>query len=1039
MNGLLQACFDRSRTVIMVLGLCLLWGLLAYITIPKESKPDVKIPIIVVAVQYDGISPSDAERLLARPLEQELSSIQGVKEIRTKAYEGGVSIIAEFFAGLDIDNARKDVIEKTDLAKSKFPKAAKEPEVREVNLSLFPILSVKLSGEIPKRTLFKLAKDLKEHIENNVKNVLKADIVGNQDEVVEILLDPNRLEQYTLNPEEIVQTFSRNNQVISAGVLENASGKFSLKVPGLIEKSLQILEIPLKTKDQRVVRFCDVATVHRTFKNAQTLAHDRISLDTMAPAVVLEVSKRTGTHLIETVEQVKMVVDAFISNLPLSVKIQFSQDESHRIFEMLNELENSIILAVLLVMAVIVWALGWKSALIVGLAVPGSFLIGMMVLQLMGLTVNIVVLFSLIFSVGMLVDGAVIVVEYADRLLREGHSMAQSYTMAAKRMAWPVITSITTILVVFLPLLFWPGFVGQFMKYMPITLLAVLSASIAMALIFIPVIAGFLRPSKVIHDEGAFGESAPLMVFYRKALNWSLAIPKRTIKIAIGILVVVKITHSFFGKGTEFFPDVEPDQVLLYVHGRGNLSLKEQERFVSQVEQKLIDMREIKAMHSTIGKSDNSKGIEIPQDAVGVLYVEFVDWQERRKIKNILPEIEKRVAGIPGVWVEVVKQKAGPPSTKSIEIEISALDPEILDKTFHHLKTYMQHHSKLIALEDNLPLPGIEWGIKVNRGLAQKLDADVVNIGNTVKMITNGVIIGNYRPDDVKDEIDVALRFAKIYRNFDKLKTIKVPTKTGSVPLATMVQINPHQKQGIIDKVEGYQIRKLGANVIPGALASDVVNELKQWVSNHTPKGAQIKFKGEDKEQKESGVFLMRAFGIALFLVAVILVTQFNSFFSMGLVLSAVVMSTIGVFIGLLVHGLAFGVVMGGIGVIALAGIIVSNNIIFIDTYDRIVKEQAPKSLDEYRKIIIQTCLQRVRPVILTKLTAILGLLPILFSMNIDFFKFHITFGAPSNQWWILLATCIIYGVLFASSLTLLVTPAALLWKAERLLNKKFS
>ncbi len=1036
MNGLLQACFNRSRTVIMVLGLCLLWGFLAYITIPKESKPDVKIPLIVVAVQYDGISPNDAERLLARPLEQELSSIQGVKEIRTKAYEGGVSVIAEFFAGLDIDNARKDVMEKTDLAKSNFPKAAKEPEVKEINLSLFPILSVKLSGEIPKRTLFKLAKDLKEHIEKNVKNVLKADIVGNQDEAVEILVDPHKLEQYALNPEEIVRTFTRNNQVISAGVLENASGKFSMKVPGLIEKALQILEIPLKTRNQRIVHFCDVATVHRAFKDAQTLAHDRISLDTMAPAVVLEVSKRTGTHLIETVEQVKTVVDAFASNLPLSVQVQFSQDESSRIFDMLNELENSIILAVLLVMAVIVWALGWKSALIVGLAVPGSFLIGMMVLQLMGLTVNIVVLFSLIFSVGMLVDGAVIVVEYADRLLREGYSMAQSYTMAAKRMAWPVITSITTILVVFLPLLFWPGFVGQFMKYMPITLLAVLSASIAMALIFVPVIAGFLKPPKVIHDEGAFGENAPLMVFYRKALNWSLAVPKRTIKIAIGILVIVKVAHSFFGKGTEFFPDVEPDQILLYVHGRGNLSLKEQESFVSQVEQKLVDMREIKAMHSTIGKCDNSKGIEIPQDAVGVLYVEFVDWQERRKIKDILPDIEKRTADIPGVRVEVVKQKAGPPSAKSIEIEISALDPEVLDKTFHHLKTHMQQHSKLIALEDNLSLPGIEWGVRVDRVLAQKLDADVISIGNTIKMFTNGIVIGTYRPDDVKDEIDVTLRFAKMYRSFDQLKTIKVPTKSGSVPLTTMVDFKPHKKQGVIDKVEGYQVRKLGANVIPGVLASDVVNELKQWVNNHAPKGAQIKFKGEDKEQKESGIFLMKAFAIALFFVAVILVTQFNSFFSMGLILSAVVMSTMGVFVGLLVNGLAFGVVMGGIGVIALAGIIVSNNIIFIDTYDSIVKEKAPQTLSEYKEIIIQTCLQRVRPVVLTKLTAILGLLPILFSMNIDFFKFHITFGAPSNQWWILLATCIIYGVLFASSLTLLVTPAALLYRAEKKLGK---
>lgn len=1037
MNTLLQACFNRARTVLMVLALCLLWGFLAYISIPKESKPDVKIPVIVVTVRYDGISPNDAERLLARPLEQELENIQGIKEIRTKACEGGVNVIAEFFAGLDIDNARKDVMEKTDLAKSKFPKAAKEPEVKEVNLSLFPILSVKLSGEIPKRTLFKLAKDLKEYIESNVKDVLKADIIGNQNEVVEVLLDPNRLEQYALNPEEVIRIFFRNNQIISAGFLENTSGKFSMKVPGLIEQAQQILDIPLKIDEQRMVRFCDVGSVQRAFKDAKTLAHDRVSLNKMAPAVVLEVSKRTGTHLIETVKRVKTVVDLFSKNLPSSVQIQFSQDESHRIFEMLNELENSIILAVLLVMAVIVWALGWKSAFIIGLAVPSSFLIGMMVLQLMGLTVNIVVLFSLIFSVGMLVDGAVIVVEYADCLLQKGHTMAQSYLLAAQRMAWPVITSITTILVVFLPLLFWPGFVGQFMKYMPITLLAVLSSSIAMALIFIPVIAGFLKPSKLIHKGGAFGDETPLIQLYKKTLSWSLAVPKRTLKLAVIVLVIVKVVHSFFGKGTEFFPDVEPDQVMLYVHGRGNLSLYEQEKFVSQVEQNLMDMREIKSMHSTIGECSNSNGIEIPQDAIGVLYLEFVDWQMRRKIKDILPEIEKRTSSIPGIWVETVKQKAGPPSTKSIEIEISALDPEILDRAFLNLKTYMHQNTKLIAIEDNLPLPGIEWLIKVDRTIAQRLDADVVSIGNTIKMLTNGVIIGNYRPDDVKDEIDVIIRFPRSYRNFDQLKMLKIPTKTGTIPLSSVARLKPQQEQGEIDKVDGYKVRKLLTNVIPGVLVSDVVNELKLWVSKNTPKGAQIKFKGEDKEQKESGIFLMKAFGIALFLVAVILVTQFNSFFSMGLVLSAVVMSTIGIFIGLLIHDLAFGVVMGGIGIIALAGIIVSNNIILIDTYDHMVNEQQPKSVEEFRNIITQTCLQRVRPVILTKLTAILGLLPIIFGMNIDFFKFHVSFGAPSNQWWVLLATCIIYGVLFASSLTLLVTPAALLWKAERFLAKK--
>lgn len=1032
---MLQAFFNHSRAVVMVFGLCIIWGLIAYINIPKESNPDVKIPIVMVTVRYDGISPDDAERLLARPLEQELKNINGVKEIKTLAYEGGVRVTAEFFAGLDINQARKDVIEKADLAKIKFPKQAKEPLIEEINLSLFPILSVKLSGNIPKRTLYKVAKNLSEIIETNVKNVLKANIVGNQEEVVEIILDPLKLEQYAINPEQVLQIFTRNNQVITAGFWESNNGKFSVKIPALIENAIQIGNIPIKSGSDHSVLFKDVAKIQRTFKDPTAICLDKTSHKKMEPAVVIEISKRTGTHLIETVAAVKNIVKEFQKTLPQTVTIQFSQDESHKIFDMISELENSIILAVFLVIGVIVWALGAKAAMIVGIVVPGSFLIGMMILQLMGLTVNIVVLFSLIFSVGMLVDGAIIVVEHADHLLKQGYSMSESYFKAAQRMTWPVITSITTILVVFIPLLFWPGFVGQFMKYMPITLLAVLSASIAMALIFVPVIAGYLKPSISESTTKIFNADSVLMQKYKLLLNLCLDKPKRTIQIAIAILVCVKLLHSFIGKGVEFFPDVEPDQVIVFVHGRGNLSVNEKENFVLQVTNKIVDMHEIKAMHTIIGDYQDSKGLSSPPDAIGSIYIEFIDWQERRKVKEILPEIEKRLANIPGIWTEVVKQKAGPPSTKAIEMELYGLNHEELNTEFKKIKNHITTDKRIIGIEDNLSLPGIEWGIIVDRQQAQTLGADVLLIGNTVKMLTNGTIIGTYRPDDVKDEIDVALRFPKQFRDFKQLDTIKIPTAKGMIPLKTMVDIKFLPKRGSISKVDGYKILKLMTNVTEGTLVSEVVNELKIWTKANISKDVSVKFKGEDKEQQESGVFLIKAFGVAIFLVALILVIEFNSFFSMGLVLSAVVMSTVGVFVGLMVHNLAFGVVMGGIGVIALAGIIVSNNILLIDTYDLKIKENQPTTLKEYHDIIVATCIERVRPVILTKLTAILGLLPIMFSLNIDFFKFKIMIGAPSNAWWILLATCIIYGILFASSLTLLVTPAALMLRANKLLK----
>lgn len=1029
---MLAALFSRSRAVMMFLGMCLVWGGLAYITIPKESNPDVKIPMVIVSVRYEGISPNDAERLLARPLEEEFKSIKGVKEIKTTAYEGGVYVLVEFFAGLDIDQARKDVTEKTDVAKSSFPEQADEPKVDEINLSLFPILSIKLSGSVPKRTLYKTAKQLQETIESNIKNVWKASIVGNQEEVVEVILDPAKMEQYKINPEKVVQIARRNNQIIPAGYWEGINGKFSIKVPALVENVEHVGSIPVAEEENHAISLKDVADIKRTFKEPQTMCFDKTSNATMESAVIVEISKRTGTNLIETVSEVKNLVEKFKEDLPPVIKIGFSQDESEKIFDMISELENSIILAVILVIGVIMWALGPRSALIVGIVVPGSFLIGMMILQLMNVTVNIVVLFSLIFSVGMLVDGAVIVVEYADCLIAEGYSIKDAYFKAAQRMTWPVITSISTILVVFIPLLFWPGFVGQFMRYMPITLLAVLGASIAMALVFVPVIAGYMKPSKKVHVTHAFDENSLFIRKYKKILEVCLEVPQKTIKIAVGILVVVKLLHSFIGKGVEFFPDVEPDQVMLFVHGRGDLSIYEKEQFVKSTTNKLIDMHEIKSLHCTVGNNENSQGLDIPEDALGVVYIEFVNWQKRRKVKDILPEIEKRIENMEGVWVELVKQKAGPPSAKSIEIQLSSLDNEELHKAFEQLKMHMTHDRNIVALEDNLPLPGIEFALIVDRLQAHKLGADVLSIGNTVKMLTNGMLIGSYRPDDIKDEIDIVLRFPDNFRDLNQLNTIKIATAKGMIPLKTMASINPIKKQGKIKKIDGYKILNLMSNVREGVLVSDVVTDLKKWIDNNIHKNVTVKFKGEDQEQSESGVFLMKAFGVAIFLVALILVIEFDSFFSMGLVLSAVVMSTIGVFVGLMVHNLAFGVVMGGIGVIALAGIIVSNNILLIDTYDIKLKEKNPINLKQLKQVIVDTCLERVRPVILTKLTAILGLLPIMFGINIDFFKFYITIGAPSNDWWILLSTCIVYGILFASSLTLLVTPAALMWRGYK-------
>ena len=1036
MTSFLHLAFTRTRTVLLILSLLIVWGLMAYITIAKESTPDVKIPMLYVSVTYEGISPQDGARLLLRPLEQQLRSLEGVKQMQSTAYEGGASIVIEFHAGFNSDKALSDVREKVDLAKPDLPKDAKEPQIQEINLSLLPILVVKLSGDAPLRALYRLARDLKDEIESNVSSVLKAEIVGDREDAIEILIDPVCQENYNLVFDQVIQKFAMNNQIVPAGNLEKKMGKFSIKVPGLLEGVNDIQNFPLLSNERAIIRLKDVADVRRSFKDPTSIAHDRISSGRSASTVALEISKRTGENLIETVEKVKKVVSNLQQNWPQHIQISYAQDESDHIRDMLNELQNSIILAILLVMAVIIFSLGWRSALLVGLAVPGSFLIGIMAISLLGYTVNVVVLFSLIFSVGMLVDGAIIVVEYADRRISEGVSTKEAYREAAVRMVWPVITSITTILVVFLPLLFWPGVVGQFMKFMPITLIAVLLASLFMALIFIPAIASLMTipPHKPAHDpENATHFEGRLIEWYIKILNKGLDKPKRVLQGAVVILIAVKLLHSLVGKGIEFFPDVEPDAAAIYVHARGNLSIYEMERLVNQVEKVMLDMPELKSVYTRIGEQATNG-----QDVIGTITIEFIDWQKRRKAIEILDEIEKKAAPIPGIVTEIQRQKGGPSSGKPIQIQLTSMDSQLLKPALLKLRAYMQTVPGLVAIEDNLPLPGIEWQIKIDRDEALRMGCDVTAIGNTIKLITNGAVVGSYRPDDLKDEIVILVRFPPEYRNLDQLDRLKVQTDKGPIPLSRFVKRVAQPQVGQIYHLNGEEVLSLKADVAPNVLVNDKLTEIQQWLkANPLDPKVRVIFKGEDEDQKEATGFLIKAFGIAIFLVATILVTQFNSFFSMGLVLSAVVMSTVGVFIGLILHSLAFGIVMGGIGVIALAGIIVSNNIILIDTYDKLLVEMKQRivapSLTDVRQVVIETCRQRFRPVILTKLTAILGLLPIMFGINIDFINLEITRGAPSGQWWVLLSVCIVYGILFASSLTLFVTPCALLLRAKKI------
>jgi multidrug efflux pump len=1035
-NAIIDAAVSHARTVVSSLLLVLIAGAAAYVTVPKEAEPDINIPVLYVNAVHEGISPEDSERLLIKPIEKQLRSIEGVEEMRSTAFVGGANIVLEFDAGFDVDTAMMDVRDKVDLAKPELPAEAEEPTVHEINLSLFPVLVVALSGAVPERTLLRLSQDLQDRIEG-VSSVLKAEISGDREELVELLIDPLALESYGLDARDILDAVARSNLVVAAGSLDSGQGRFAIKLPGLFETPDDIYDMPLAVAGDAVVRFRDVGTLRRTFKDPESFA--RINGQR---AVALEVSKRTGENIIETIEQVRAVVEAERAKWPPGVIVSYSQDKSTGIRTMLSDLQNNVLSAVLLVMVVIVAALGLRSAGLVGIAIPGSFLAGILVLAALGFTVNIVVLFSLILAVGMLVDGAIVVTEYADRKMSEGQHRRDAYALAAKRMAWPIIAATATTLAAFLPLLFWPGIVGEFMKYLPITLIATLSASLLMALIFVPTLgavfgkAGGSVDAKTMKalaagENGDLDDVRGFTGAYLGLLRGALRHPGKVLALALIALLGVQYAYAQFGRGIEFFPDVEPENAALQIHARGNLSIEERDSLLRQIEMEILELQrekqEFHAIYATAVASSGTRSDNEPEDLIGTVSIEFSDWFARRPAEAILGEIRERTARYAGVFVEPRKQEAGPPVGKPVQVEVSSDVPGLIEPVIMRIGAAMADIGGFVDLEDGRPIPGIEWELKVDRAQAAKFGADVTLIGSYVRMITNGMKLGEYRPDGSNEEIDIVVRLPRSYRNIGHLDRIRVQTEAGMVPISNFVTRQAKPRVGILRRVDGSRAMTIKAEVAPGLLADTKVQEIRRWLATETidPR-VQVTFKGEDKEQQAAQDFLGKAFGVALFLMAIILVTQFNSFYSAFLILSAVILSTVGVMIGLLLTDQPFGIVMSGIGVIALAGIVVNNNIVLIDTFDRL-----RHSTSSIHEAILRTGAQRLRPVLLTSVTTILGLMPMVLRVNIDLVNRTVQVGAPSTQWWSQLATAIAFGLGFATVLTLIVTPSALMLRAN--------
>ena len=1036
MNSFIDRAMQQNRAVLLSLAALLVAGIAVYLRMPKEFYPDVEVPMVNVRLVHFGISPEDSERLLIRPIEQELRTLEGIKTLNSLAYQDGANLMIEFDAGRDTDLSLADVRARVDMAKSKLPTDSEEPVVAASTIAeQQPILVLSVKGSAPERTLTQLARSLRDRIEA-VPGVLRVNLTGAREELLEITIDPRLLESYGLSQAEVLQLVQRNNRIIAAGSLQGAQGSFPVKIPGVIEEATDLMNLPVKVQGERMVKLADIATVRRTFKDAETFS--RINGE---QSIALEVVQRGNTNVLQTALTVKAVIAEAQRNSPAGSSIVISTDRSNEILDQSNELQSHILSAVLLVVILIVATLGLRNAALVAVSIPGSFLAGILVLSMLGMTMNMITMFALIISVGIVVDGAIIVVEFADRKMAEGLAPRDAYSIAARRMFWPVVCSIGATLVAFVPLAFWPGSIGKMMSYMPITLVAVLAASIVMALLYVPVMGAAFgaaspgsqhghaeRHNLAIAESGDLEELTGLAGRYYRFLKAALRHPGRVALSVCGLLVAIFVLFGLFNPGVDMMPRTDPSFISVDVRARGDLSAMEKDALVRAAEARLLGMPDIKYHYAKTGASGGGTAAG-QTDQVGTIQLIMVHWRDRQNsVDELVAEARRRLANLPGAVADVRRSEGMAAGGKRpIDILLTAQSVDQLLPAVVALRGALDAVPGVINARDNRSLPGIEWRLEVDRALAARFGADVTTIGSAVQLVTNGVKVGEFRPDDADDEIDIRVRLPYGQRTLEQLDAMRVMTNKGLVPISTFVTRRAHQKISTISKTDTRPTMRIEADLAPGALADQVTRQIREKLPQlGLDRAVTVEFEGTAKDQSESSVFLSIALLIAMAMIAIILVLEFNSISQTFLILTAIVFAAGGVLLGYLVTRNPFGLVMGGLGIITLTGIVVNNNIVLIDTYNAL-RAQGAAPYDA----VIRTCIQRARPVLLTKITIILALLPMVFEVNVDLIHREITVGGNSGAFWSQMATAVVAGAAFATMLTLLFTPALLLLQAR--------
>jgi len=1014
-----QVALKRQVTVLTLMVFILIAGIYCYITLPRENFPDITIPYVFVTTTYEGVAPEDMEELISIPIERKLKGISDVEEIRSTSAEGISTVAVKFLPSVDIDDALQKVRDKVDQAKKDLPgDLPDDPVLQEVNFSDLPVIRVVLSGPFSLRRLQKFAEDMEDRLES-IPGVLDARLSGGLEREIHVEFDLDRVGAYRVPFSSLINAVSKSNVNMPGGSMDIGQAKYLVRVPEDFQDPAEIFSIVAFVRDGKPVYLRDVAFIRDSHKDPIT--RSRIN---GVKSVTLAIQKRSGENIVEVTDQVKAIVREMKPLLPPSLKIDLTSDMSNDVRLMVADLENNILSGLILVVAVILLFIGGRSAIFVALAIPYSMFITFILLAAFDVTLNMVVLFSLILALGMLVDNGIVIVENIYRHIQQGMSRKDAALTGANQVAWPVITSTATTLGAFVPMLFWPGIMGEFMGYLPETLIMALTASLFVALVINPVLSARYQTAKPPVPEKKKKSSKEPFVkrVYLVLLNWSLNHRLMVVLIAFLLLVGSIFLYGAFGKGSEFMPDTEPRRAYVNVKAPEGTNLDASDKLVLLVENIVSKYEDIRYVISNIGAEG---GDPFSQGGTGThinrVALDFKDFHDRKTLSStVVNEVrEKTLGAVRGAEVQVEKEEEGPPTGAPVSLEISGKDIHVLGDLASKIRKEIKDIPGLVDLKDNFVKGKPEIRIRVDKEKAALMGLDTYTIAYTVKTAINGVKVGVYR--EGKDEYDIIARLPdKDRHSLESLKRITVSGPKGEpIPLTSLAEIKLSSGLGAIMRLDQKRVVTISGDV-SGRLANDVIQDIETRLTTGIdwPRGYVYRFSGEQEEQAKSAAFLAKAFVATLFIIFLILVTQFNSFMTPFIILTSVLLSLIGVFLGLLITGTAFGVIMTGIGVISLAGVVVNNAIVLIDYYNQL-KERGMA----VREALIKAGLVRFRPVMLTAITTILGLMPMATGISFDFRKVALDIGNESSQWWGPMAVAVIFGLAVATLLTLVVVP----------------